>query len=64
MKNNYCKLCSDFNFKKVQIAELMGRTEIAFSGNLNQVNEEKRFNFCPACGRKLTDEDYKKEGET
>lgn len=59
---NTCKLCNgNFDFRKMQIAEFLGRTEICFDGNLNNSNSKNRFKYCPECGRKLTDNDFGKE---
>ena len=55
-----CKLCNgNFDFRKVQINEILGETGISFTPRLNEITEEYMFKFCPLCGRKLTDKDFK-----
>lgn len=58
---NTCKLCNgNFDFRKMQLAEFLGGIEICFGGNLNDSNNKNRFKYCPECGRKLTDNDFKR----
>lgn len=55
-----CKLCNgNFDFRKVQINEILGETGISFTPRLNELTEEYMFKFCPLCGRELTDKDFK-----
>lgn len=59
-KTEVCKLCGgNFDFRKVQITECLGEIGITLTGNLHRINEENKFKFCPECGRKLTDDDFK-----
>ena len=54
-----CKLCNgNFDFRKVQINEILGDVEITFTPRLNKITGNT-FKFCPLCGRELTDEDFK-----
>lgn len=53
---NTCRLCGgNFDFRKVQIIDVLGEASITFSPNLNSVPDDCKFKFCPECGRKLTD---------
>lgn len=55
-----CKLCNgNFDFRKVQINEILGEIGITFTPNLNKISEESMFKFCPLCGRKLTNKNFK-----
>ena len=57
--NNNCKLCGGkYDFRMVKIDKYLDMTEIVFSGNKSQVNNDNRFRFCPKCGRELTKEDF------
>ena len=59
-----CKLCGDGNKKKeiFRSVGITGRLEegfdIAFLWG-DKPAEEKRFKYCPECGRKLTENDFK-----
>ena len=56
-----CKLCNgNFNFSKVRICEILGKIGITFTPTSNEITWESTFKFCPLCGKKLTDEDFKK----
>ena len=56
---NTCKLCNrNFDFCKVQISEILDKTGITFTPNLNRISEKEKFKYCPSCGRKLSDEDF------
>lgn len=53
--NNNCKLCDGkYDFRKLMI----NNGEIAFVGHLSMCNSENKFRFCPACGEKLTKENF------
>ena len=57
---NSCKLCNgNFDFRKVQINEILGEVGISFTHSLNEITEESMFKFCPLCGRELPDMDSK-----
>lgn len=57
-----CKLCKgDFDFRAVQITEVLGSTGIYFTAYRNHVEESTRFRFCPLCGRELTNSDFEKK---
>ena len=54
-----CKLCNgNFDFRKVQINEILGEVGITFSPCLNKISEKSIFKFCPLCGRELTEKDF------
>ena len=56
---NNCKLCGgNFDFRKVQINELLGDVGITFTPNLNKISKEAMFKYCPLCGGKLTDKNF------
>jgi hypothetical protein len=60
--NKNCKLCGGtFDFRKVYISKCLNETDIAFPGNLLQVNKNNCFTFCPACGKKLSRENFNGE---
>ena len=53
--NKHCKLCDGtYDFRKLMISN----GEIAFVGHLSMCNIENKFRFCPACGEKLTKENF------
>lgn len=57
---NTCKLCDgNFDFRKMQISEVLGEVGIQFSSNLNLISDENKFKYCPLCGRKLEDKNFK-----
>lgn len=57
-----CKLCNgNFDFRKVQINEILGEIGITFTPRLNEITEESMFKFCPLCGRELTDKEFKEK---
>lgn len=56
--NSNCKLCNEYDFRLVQIAECFDEMMIVFSGNLKQINKNNAFKFCPECGRRLTKVNY------
>lgn len=56
-----CELCGrNYDFRKVQFCDLMGHSEVALSGGVIHM-PEKPFKYCPMCGRKLTDENFRGE---
>ena len=43
---NTCKLCNgNFDFRKVQISEILGKTGITFTPNLNRISEKEKFKY-------------------
>ena len=53
--NKHCKLCDGtYDFRKLMISS----GEISFVGHLDMCNSENNFQFCPACGEKLTKENF------
>ena len=57
--NKDCKLCGGtFDFRKVYVSKCFTETNIAFPGNLLQVNKDNCFKFCPVCGEKLSRENF------
>lgn len=58
-----CKLCGEnnknFSFRILRIEEVFkGDFHIGF-GYGGEPTEENRFKYCPECGRKLTENDFK-----
>lgn len=57
--NKNCKLCDGrYNFDSILIRECLNEPTIAFAGGSGKANESNRFRFCPACGEKLTKENF------
>ena len=55
-----CKLCNgNFDFRKVQINEILGEVEITFTPRLKTLPIENEFKYCPSCGRELTEKNFK-----
>lgn len=55
-----CKLYDgNFDFRKMQITEVLGEVGIQFTPNLNLLPNENRFKYCPLCGRKLENKNFK-----
>lgn len=54
-----CGLCVKYDFRKVGIEKILDETIIVFTSNLNDIEEEKKFKYCPGCGRRLTNLDFK-----
>lgn len=61
-----CNFCKDFDFKMVGITDYdsvcRGAT-IYFRHPTAPLAEENRFKFCPACGAKLTEYNFKFKDE-
>ncbi len=61
-----CNLCKDFEFNKMGITDydpLEKGAIIYFRHPLEPLAEENRFKFCPACGAKLTEYNFKFKDE-
>lgn len=59
MGNKNCKLCGGgYDFRHFILKERLGKMEIVIPGNLGDVTEQDKFRFCPACGEKLTQENF------
>lgn len=57
--NKNCKLCDGrYDFDSILIRECLNETTIAFAGGSGKADESNRFRFCPACGEKLTKENF------
>ena len=58
--NKNCKLCNgSYDFRMAYIKEYAGEAVIVLSGHTNQVNNQNAFKYCPECGSKLTEENFK-----
>ena len=45
---NTCKRCNgNFDFRKVQISEILDKNGITFTPNLNRISEKEKFKYCP-----------------
>ncbi len=60
-----CKLCDSYNFGSVGFDWKKGYREptIYFPCMLGNVPDDEKFRFCPACGKELTEENFKKQEE-
>ena len=57
--NKHCKLCDGkYNFDSILIKECLNETTIAFAGGSGKADNNNRFRYCPACGEKLTKENF------
>ena len=57
--NKICRLCNGkYNFDSILIRECLNKPTIAFAGGSGKADESNRFRFCPACGEKLTKENF------
>ena len=57
---NTCKLCDgNFDFRRMQITEILGEVRIQLSPNLNLILDKDKFKYCPLCGKKLEDKNFK-----
>ena len=57
--NNKCILCDNgYDFRKIQVNEILGTVSIALSSSLNSVTKNNAFNYCPVCGKKLTKNNF------
>ena len=53
--NNKCILCDNgYDFRNIQVNEILGTVSIALASSLNSVSKNNDFNYCPVCGKKLT----------
>lgn len=60
-----CKLCDNYDFGGVGYDFDCGENHptIYFPGSLGNIPVAERFKFCPACGKKLTTENFKSIAE-
>lgn len=50
--NNKCILCDNgYDFRKIQVNEILGTVSIALASSLNSVTKNNAFNYCPVCGK-------------
>ena len=58
--NKSCILCNGkYNFDSILIKECLNEITIAFAGGSGKANNNNnRFRYCPACGEKLTKENF------
>lgn len=57
--NKNCRLCNGkYNFDSILIRECLNKPTIAFACGSGKADESNRFRFCPACGEKLTKENF------
>ena len=57
--NKSCILCNGkYNFDSILIKECLNETTIAFAGGSGKADNNNRFRYCPACGEKLTKENF------
>lgn len=51
--NNKCILCDNgYDFRKIQVMEILGTVSIALASSLNSVTKNNAFNYCPVCRQK------------
>ena len=57
--NNICKLCNgSYDFRRVQISEILGEKGITLTSKLNTLSNDMKFKYCPLCGKELTAENF------
>lgn len=57
--NKLCKLCNGkYDFSSLKITKCLNEITIAFAGGSSKADENSRFKYCPACGEKLTKENF------
>lgn len=57
--NKRCKLCDGhYNFDSLVIDEYGKEIRVAFTGGSGRANKDNCFRFCPACGERLTAENF------
>ena len=62
--NKLCKLCDGkYDFSSLEIIMCLNEISIAFAGGSRKADENRLFRFCPACGEKLTKENFSGKGE-
>ena len=53
-RSSGCELCKNYDFTRIGVSKDINRKiAIYFSGGYSNVPDEKQFNYCPVCGRKL-----------
>lgn len=53
-RSSGCELCRNYDFSQIGIGkDIKRKFAIYFSGGYSKVSVDKRFNYCPMCGRKL-----------
>ncbi len=54
-----CILCDNgYDFRKIQVNEILGTVGIALASSLNSVTKSNAFKYCPVCGKKLTKDNF------
>ena len=62
--NRLCKLCDgEYDFSSLEITKCLNEISIGFAGGSRKADNDSRFKFCPACGEKLTKENFGRKGE-
>ena len=57
--NKNCRLCNGkYNFDSILIKNVLNEPTIAFVGGSGKADSNNRFRYCPACGEKLTKENF------
>lgn len=57
-----CNLCKTFNFQRVKITPHFKNEAPAISlvyGKVSALPKNERFQFCPRCGQRLTEDNFK-----
>lgn len=57
-----CKLCDKYNFGGIgiDIKKSYREPTIYFPCIIGSITDDEKFKFCPACGKELTEENFKK----
>lgn len=58
-----CDFCRDFNFGRVGLIIRGKETTVYFPSMVGAVPNNEKFKFCPNCGKKLTEENFKNREE-
>lgn len=59
LMSSKCILCDNgYDFRKIQVNEILGTVGIALASSLNSVTKSNAFKYCPVCGKKLTKDNF------
>lgn len=57
--NKNCVLCNGkYNFDSIIIKNCLNEATIAFTGGNGRATQNNCFKFCPACGERLTADNF------
>lgn len=56
-QNEGCEFCEKYDFARAKIEIDKYGVRIVLAGGLTRFTKKEQFNYCPMCGRKLTEEE-------